>query len=368
MHEEDRKKISSQDMSQNTSSDTDTFLEGEADVGTAKDDTSVVSANSDAVDDALQKELPIDEYKKILDTHFQNLRTLIRYTKTKDETIYKLSGELQKHREDYCAKTFKTIAILLISYREDCRKSRRDMETFGLTLEQAKKYMSFLCDEYEELLSNIGCEKDEDMWLFGGRLLDGQGDTTEKGITVKFSTLFEADIKEESSETEIVGSDIKEYLRHTEEAIQSILAKNEARDKCLEEYVNLASVIEEDIVFFGVYPLVRKLISLFDKTKQKVEKCLEEVGEENRCDKYRECLDFVIERTEDILLCGDVRIETAEDEMFQPKKNRVLSVVATEDASLDRKIAKQYTECYVMKDVVIYPAKVDVYKYQVTQK
>ena len=97
--------------------------------------TESVAENIDEnkADEAL--EIPLEEYRIILEEHFQNLKNLIKYTKTKDETIYKLSNELQKYREDYCAKTFKSIATLIISFREDCRKSLSDLNSFDLTFE-----------------------------------------------------------------------------------------------------------------------------------------------------------------------------------------------------------------------------------------
>lgn len=307
-----------------------------------------------------QVDIPVDEYKKILDEHFQNLRSLIKYTKTKDETIQKLSNELQKYREDYCAKTFKAIATLIISFREDCRKSLSDLGSFELTIEKAKKFLSFLTDDFEELLSNAGCEEEEGYWRFNGRPLD-----IETQNAVAFPQLFVADGAPEDNNHVLLGSNIKEYLSDAENKIKIILADNEQLDKCLQDYCSLASAIENDIVVLCVYPPIRNLISLYKKAKQKIDMCLNELNEDNMIDSYSEVLSFLVSRFEDVLLSGGVKIDTTLEEIFDTRKNRLIRAILTNEIELDRKIAKQYTECYTMNGTVLYPAKVDVYKYQV---
>ena len=304
-------------------------------------------------------EISMDEYKTVIEEHFQNLRALIKYTKTKDETIQKLSNELQKYREDYCAKTFKSIATLLISFREDCRKSLSDLDSFDLTFEKAKKFLSFLGDDFEELLSNAGCEEDGDGWRFNGKPL-----LIETPSAVKFPQLFTVDDSKDDNNELIVGSNVKEYLADAESKIRLILADNEKLDKCLKDYCTLATAIENDVVILCVYPSIRKLISLYEKTKQKIDVYLSELNEDNMVDSYRDTLLFLIEQIEDVLLSGGVKIDTTTDEFFDTKKNRLVRTITTGDSALDRKIAKQHTECYILNDVILYPSKVDVYKYQ----
>lgn len=321
--------------------------------------TESVAENIDEnkADEAL--EIPLEEYRIILEEHFQNLKNLIKYTKTKDETIYKLSNELQKYREDYCAKTFKSIATLIISFREDCRKSLSDLNSFDLTFEKAKKFLSFLGDDFEELLSNAGCEEGDDTWCFNGKPL-----SIDTPATIKFPQLFVVDETNENNNAVIDGNNVKEYLADAEAKIKLILADNEKLDKCLKDYCSLASAIENDIVILCIYPSVRKLISLYNKTKQKIDVYLSELSEDNMVDSYSEILTFLISQLEDVLLSGGVKIDTTTDDLFDTRKNRLVRAVTTDDSALDRKIAKQHTECYTMNDVVLYPAKVDVYKYQ----
>lgn len=311
------------------------------------------------IEEETQLDIPIGEYKKILDEHFQNLRSLIKYTKTKDETIQKLSNELQKYREDYCAKTFKAIATLIISFREDCRKSLSDLGSFELTVEKTKKFLSFLADDFEELLSNAGCEEEDGSWRFNGKPLN-----IEIPNAVTFPQLFVAEEVTEDNNDGLLGSSIKEYLADAEAKIKLILADNEQLDKCLKDYCTLASAIENDIVVLCVYPSIRQLISVYEKSKQKIDICLHELSEDNMVDDYSGILTFLILQLEDVLLSGGVKIETTLEEIFDTKKNRLVRAILTNEIELDRKIAKQYTECYTMNGAVLYPAKVDVYKYQ----
>jgi len=315
--------------------------------------------NTSNVNNGDTVEIPIDEYKVVLEEHFQNLRSLIQYTKTKDETIQKLSNELQKYREDYCAKTFKSIATLIISFREDCRKSLADLDSFDLTFEKAKKFLSFLGDDFEELLSNAGCEEDNDSWQFNGKSL-----SIDTPSTIKFPQLFVSAEPNADNDIVIEGNNVKEYLVDAENKIKLILADNEKLDKCLKDYCTLATAIENDVVILCVYPSIRKLISLYEKTKQKIDLYLSELNEDNMVDYYSETLNFLISQLEDVLLSGGVKVDTTTDESFDTKKNRLVRAITTPDAELDRKIAKQHTECYTMNDIVLYPAKVDVYKYQ----
>lgn len=359
---EEKKELDPEEMS------ADVFFEGESIsdnvVSNAKKEEIIENVTENVDKEEIAKEpektidIPIDEYKVVLNEHFQNLRALIKYTKTKDETIQKLSNELQKYREDYCAKTFKSIATLLVSFREDCRKSLVDLDSFELTLEKAKKFVSFLGDDFEELLSNVGCEEDDNKWSFNGKPL-----TIEVVNAIKFPPLF-ADEDAVDDSGEVLGNDIREYLASAEAEIKRILANNEKLDKCLKDYCTLATVIENDIVSLCVYPSIRKLISLYNKTKQKIELCLSEINEENMVDSYREILTFLVSQMEDVLLSGGVKIDTTLDDLFDTRKNRLIRAIVTNDASLDRKIANKHTECYTMNDIVLYPAKVDVYKYQ----
>ena len=328
----------------------------------AEEPTQCEEAAPAQCESAKEPEISLEEYKTVLDAHFQNLRALIKYTKTKDENITKLSNELQKYREDYCAKSFKSIASMVISYREDCRKSLDDIGKFEFTIDKIKKFMTFLADDYMEMLSNIGCEE-EDVWLFNGKPLF----ITEEREAVKFPQVFELSAEDEAACDLGPITDIKEYLQKAEECIKATLANNEKLDKCLKDYLKLATVIEEDVVLLNVMPAVRCLVNLYKSFSEKVNVALEGLNEENMLDEYSACLTYVVEKLEDVLLFGGVKIYTTCDDTVDTRKNRIIKTVITNDPTMDRKIARQITECYVVNDIVMYPAKVDVYKYQEPQ-
>ncbi len=318
------------------------------------------ASNEEAV--PVQEEKPIvsfDEYKELTNAHFQNLRSLIKYTKTKDETIFKMNGELQKYREGYCTKAFKSIATLVISYREDCRKALEDLEKYDNDVQKVQKYIYFLVDDYNELLSNAGIENDGEMWRFNGKALSFNGRKY-----VKFPPAFQDAPELVENEVELDGEGLKEYLKSFEQNVKALLANNEMLDKSLNEYLKLSLAIENDVILTGFYPALKKMISVADKIAELAEASAKSVTEENKNDKYALCLNYLIDSLEDVLLIGGVSIYTTVDETFDTRKNRLVKAIVTTDKSLDRMIAKQYTECYIMNDAVIYPAKVDVYKYQ----
>ncbi len=310
----------------------------------------------------VQEEKPIvsfDEYKELTNAHFQNLRSLIKYTKTKDETIFKMNGELQKYREGYCTKAFKSIATLIISYREDCRKALEDLEKYDNDVQKVQKYIYFLVDDYNELLSNAGIENDGEVWRFNGKALSFNGRRY-----VKFPSAFQDAPELVENEVQLDAEGLKEYLKAFEQNVKALLANNEMLDKNVNEYLKLSLAIENDVILTGFYPALKKMISVADKIAELAEATAKSVTEENKNDKYALCLNYLIDSLEDVLLIGGVSIYTTVDDVFDTRKNRLVKAIVTTDKSLDRIIAKQYTECYMMNDAVIYPAKVDVYKYQ----
>ena len=92
------------------------------------------------------------ELKSLLDKRYTEIATLLRYNKAKDESIQRLSAEVQKYREGFAFSALKPFINALIALREDCRKSIRDSKQFALDDEKAQKYTEYLISEFEEML------------------------------------------------------------------------------------------------------------------------------------------------------------------------------------------------------------------------
>ena len=324
-------------------------------------------STADLVDETTSDEaVPdwLEGYVAATQAHLQNLRALIKYTKTKDESIYKLSNELQKYREDYCAKTFKPIGMAIISFREDCRKSISDIEKYQYNAEKVSKYLDFLADDYFEMLSNVGIEEGDEGWLFNGSLIK----QVEIESTPTFVDAFNETIVEDETEDELTpkiqnAADLLAYLNFVEDEVKTILAKNEALDKCLKAYIQFSFNVEKDLVKILVLPSVRKLVTIGEKLRKTVDDLRSDLTDDDCNRKYQQCLSDLVNSLEDVLLSGGVTIDADVRDDFDPKRDRLLKTVMTDNEDLDRKIALAHTECYVMNEKVIYPSKVDVYKF-----
>lgn len=306
----------------------------------------------------------LEEYVSSTQAHLQNLRALIKYTKTKDESIYKLSTELQKYREDYCAKLFKPVGMAIISFREDCRKSMTDIDKYQYDAEKVNKYLAFLVDDYFEMLSNVGIEENDNGWLFNGSVINQHEAENEPALIDPFDELpianetFDDVIPDVRS-----ASDLLAYLNTVENEVKEILSRNETLDRCLGAYIDYSFNIEKNLVKIYVLPSVRMLVSIGEKLRITVDEMRNTVTDEDCGKKYKQCLEDVVNALEDALLSGGIVIDADVRDEFDPKKDRLLKTVMTDNAELDRKIAFVHTECYVMNEKVIYPSKVDVYKF-----
>ena len=112
-----------------------------------------------------------------------------------------------------------------------------------------------------------------------------------------------------------------------------------------------------------VLPAVRLAVSVGKKLRTMAEDAMAELTDENCNEKYTQCLEYVIGALEDVLYNGGIKIETDICDTFDAKRNRLMKAIPTEDPEMDRKIATTYTECYTMNEKIIYPSKVDVYKF-----
>ena len=149
-----------------------------------------------------------------------------------------------------------------------------------------------------------------------------------------------------------------------ENEVKAIVKHNEYLDACVRDYIKAASVAEADIVSASVYPIIRMLLAGGKKLKALSERKSEEVTDDNANDIYREVLECAIGILDNALTACGVTIEPVIDDAFDAKKHRPVKTVPTDDPSKERVLAEVITDCYLMGENVIYPAKVNVYKYK----
>ena len=296
------------------------------------------------------------EIKELIDKHFSSIAGLLRYSKTKDANVLALSKQLQDYRDGFTKSLYKRIALELISFREDCRKSQNSLQAESVSSETAIKYSSFLCDDFYDLMQNIGISQEGDEFFYNG-----------KPLNVEKSSASNDMPQEEPVSDVIIPAiedlhDLAGYLQSVENAIVSVLQNNAILDSVVSNLIKMSTAYETGLYQVVLYPTIRRMIELYKSSTKKDENDKEVINDENASALYKENLDSFIESIADILFLLDVTIKVDLQDTYDARFNRIIKYVETENEELNGKIAHTYTDCYVMDEKVIYPAKVDVYK------
>jgi molecular chaperone GrpE (heat shock protein) len=302
--------------------------------------------------------------KALLDKRYTEIAALLRYNKTKDDSIQRLSAEIQKYREGFAFSALKPFINALISLREDCRKSMRDAKQFTSDNEKIKKYIEYLVSDFEEMLANVGLERIDNSISLNGKPLSG----LTQPRTPPEAPLTDGQKDIETSQISLGAEQIKsisdliECLDKSEAAIRLALQDKTAADKTVQEYIALAARTDAEHYLALAAPVSRQIYALYDKIYAK-SKSAGNYSDEALINFYIDILKEVGKGIEVILTEAGVRIETIKG-AFDTQKNKLLKTIPTSDEKLDRVIANNYTDCYIYDEKVVYQSKVDVYKYQ----
>lgn len=304
-------------------------------------------------------EIDFEKYQAVIDTHFAAVRNLLKYNKEKDANLSKLSSELQRYRDGYQLTLFKSIAMSVIGYREDCRKSLRDYEERELTREDACKYIKYLRMDFEDLLENLGIEVDGEEILYNGKNVNKPA--TVPVVDETIPEIFAQDIPEG-----VITSveDIAAYLGEAEKAIAKTIADYSILDKLMARYIENAKAYEYGVWQVVLYPVIRKIAKAYVGLKNRTDALEETITAETGKGAYLGELAYMVYQTEQILyLCG-ISIDGYVSDTFDLKKHRLLKTLFTDKEELNGVVAVKHTECYMLDDRVLYPAKVEVYKFK----
>jgi molecular chaperone GrpE (heat shock protein) len=302
--------------------------------------------------------------KALLDKRYTEIATLLRYNKTKDESIQRLSAEIQKYREGFAFSALKPFINVLISLREDCRKSIRDAKQFAPDNEKIKKYIEYLVSDFEEMLANVGLERNGNSISINGKSLSG---LTQPRVSPEIP-LTDEQKDNDSSQILICAEQIKsvsdliECLNKSEAAIRLALQDRAAADKIIQEYIALVARTDAEHYLALAAPVSRQIYDLYDKISAK-SKSAGNYSDEALIKFYIEILRVVGKGIEVILTEAGVKIEILKG-VFDTQKHKLVKTIPTNDEKLDRFITNIYTDCYIYDEKVIYQSKVDVYKYQ----
>lgn len=317
---------------------------------------------------------PVDFAKFQAETraYCDNFVRLIRFSKAKDENLSKLTQEVQKHREDFALKLVKPVCVSLISLREDYGKTLAEVEKFARSTEDVLKYVDYMQLDFEELLAERGVERVDSTFMIDGKplsekkprkaiaALEEQAEAPAEEIAVTEAPAEEAPEQEASFEAML------NLIRTSFEKLEAEVRKTEAQDELIATYRVLASSVDDNYADAILLPLYKELADVCKELERRGEELKAGISEENKAEKYEEVLRYAVNEIDKMLLeCGVQTLQDAGDD-YDMKYCRILKVVPTEDEALDKKVAKRYSACYAYKDKVLYPSKVDVYKY--TQK
>lgn len=323
-----------------------------------------------------------DAFRRELQASLDTILRAVKVTKNKDAANALLSREIQGYREGFAFKLVRPLCTALIGYREDCRKTLADVEDFAKDGETVIRYLEFLRSDYEELLSNQGLERTED----GGFELNGENlddlprreekpeeepaaaplaeeaaDAAPEAEATDAAETAETEAAEEAApaptfETLLAAvrdgiAGVERALREIDEKDEAALAaarKSEAIDRYYADAVRL--------------PLFRRMATLYDQLVEKIAE-VTETAADAPADAYADVLELLVDESEEILRSAGVEIITEIGDEYDIKSSKILRVVPTDDPEKDRHVAKRHTDCYRYEEKILYPAKVDVYKY-----
>ena len=310
-----------------------------------------------------------DTFKATLNKYFDDFSRLIRIYKAKDETIAMLSAEVTKYRQDFALQLVKPVCMSLITYREDSRKTLANLAQYAKDAENVKKYCEYLVSDLEEIMITYGLEKGGEVFTLNGVKLTDI--VPRKKKLAEEETPAEEE-KPEGGEDNLGGGFAKlsysfdtllQAIDDGKERVEKLLEDCNKADENLKKYVELAAGIEENYSDSILLPVYNRLASLYGELKIKVEELNENISEENKTELYREVLKFVVDETETILEEQQVNIISDPTNVYDLKTCKIVKVINTEEAELDKTVARRHSDCYMYDTKVLYPSKVEVYKY-----
>lgn len=327
--------------------------------------------------------LSYDAFRREWQSGLDAILRAVKVTKNKDAANALLSREIQGYREGFAFKLVRPLCTALIGYREDCRKTLSDVEDFAKDGDTVIRYLEFLRSDYEELLSNQGLERTEDGGFeLNGENLDDLPRREEKpeeeqeaapAADAPAENAPAADAAEPAAEEvaaeeaaqeaksptfETLLATVREGLAAVEKALHEIDEKDEAALAAARK----SEAIDRYYADAVRLPLFRRMATLYDQMVEKIAE-VSETAADAPADAYADVLELLVDESEEILRAAGVEILSEIGDEYDIKSSKILRVVPTDDPEKDRRVAKRHTDCYRYEEKILYPAKVDVYKY-----
>jgi len=306
-------------------------------------------------------ELLVDAYNK--------LKAIIKQSRDRDESLLKLTNDIDGYRKDFSYSAVKPLLTGLILFRESFNKELADTYTYAFDLAKVKKHLDLMAREFFDFLQNSDIDPDAPPKCFEVTPIADRGEGRGQ-VYLSMTEAAEDSIQgatavplfaEEPLPQDSIAGDIEETeeidLNAFVDKITALIAGGEAKDAAINQLVKNSAAIDDYYKARLLFPLEARLIALGKEINQL---SAIEMTEEDCLDKYRDFLSQIIDRAEDVLTAAGVMIESATlDDIFDPKKHRVLRLIP---GGKEGQVAKRHTDCYSYDGKVIYPAKADVYK------
>lgn len=303
------------------------------------------------------QKIEIESLRSLIESHFVRLVDFIKFYKNKDANVLALTKELQQYRTGFESNLFKSIALNLIAYREECDATARRFETHKLSKDECVKYLGFMVQEFEDMLQNLGIEVDGDECRYNGKSLNV---SVEK---VAFRDVPELVVEQIPTENVETTEQLVAYLQKCEEVISKTLQNNSALDVLLADYIAATKQYEKGVYQVVLHPIIKQIVAIYKTLAARVASLSEKVTDDNATRVYTGELATIVERSSNLLgLCGVMIDRYLTETPFDPKQQRVLKLIETDNTELAGTIAAIHTDCYMLDGKVIYPSKVDVYK------
>ncbi len=314
-----------------------------------------------------------------IEQYFEKAIQLVRYNKTKDDIIEKTGKDIQRYRDGFALSAFKPLAVSVITYRENCKKELADLAKYEYTADALKKNFNYLIDDLQDVLLDNGADFSDNGFTYCGRDImqpidfgtvkkeepacESQEQCEDACECESAESCECADEQTENAEEQVAEINIEELLEKYQTQLLEALADNAKLESYVKNSVDKAREIDAENKRILIYPVFYQLgliketldsgIASFPKSEETFKQEYAEI-----LTKLDEKLLFVLE-----LLGVNVEAEHAESDKIVAGFHKLIKTVPTEIEEDDRKIASILSDAYTFDGKVIYPQKVEVFKY-----
>ena len=324
----------------------------------------VDEAEAEAPAEAAAPSVDYEPFRTLIVAHNEAIRNALRYTKEKDANVAKLTSSLEEYRRGTEKMLFKSLALQIITLREDYKKELRYFADAPSDYEKTKKRFRLVSSDFSDLLENLDIEyefADETNALeikYCGTDVDRAPQSGAAPAVeipeINLPTMPECKIASEA--------DLAAYLATAEQLIVQSINDQKVADRTIADLIQKCSLYEKGVMYAVLFPVIRKIVRFVIKLEKEIEERIASLTETNYSLAYQDLLREVICETEEWLILCQVTIDGYVSDTLDGKKHRILKVVETDDPSKNRQIAARYSDCYMLGDMILQQAKVDVYK------